>query len=501
MFQQRLSDFNWKIEIFLRDLKKFQQEVITSDPAKYDSLSDAIANVRTLLQKSNCISNPNNGNDARSAAFAFDEETFVLNQFITCRVCCVSVKITMQYKQRYKWRLYIFLNTMFQIQIPLTKGDYLSHVTSDYHKAAIVRVKGSSAAQLDANQAIGHLDINSNGHHAPQSSAAPAPNSNTTDNAATNGSHSKVAVQKEPPGLKKPIPNVFDDDIFTFIDPAKKDDKAVGSEKQETQGNWRVPGGAAAANRMPRVEEKRPAHIISCETINKGIKGESALFKPMAAFAFDSLFEDYPHLKRCNLDDLLGPLKDKEAGEAAMRQVRTSNLNAFQQNPSQKGPPGRSTSVEGRQHHPHGSRQFVPSKNPNAGRSMSREGRPNQPNTPKPHAQPTQAAPPKKVEPKPQEKPTPVVRAPSVPNVSQTKPNTPKPIPSEPNPGPSVSSAAREQGNGNAATSGTSTSDLQAMIMSLVNQFTKLKPKEEINNVPSASGNSSGPSNFERGNN
>lgn len=52
-----------------------------------------------------------------------------------------------------------------------------------------------------------------------------------------------------------------------------------------------------------------PKEIIMCDVINKGIKGDAALFRPMTAMAFNALFKNYPHLKPC--DDILGPLKKK----------------------------------------------------------------------------------------------------------------------------------------------------------------------------------------------
>lgn len=70
--------------------------------------------------------------------------------------------------------------------------------------------------------------------------------------------------------------------------------------------------GTSSARDTPEYHRrKRFNEIITFEEYNKGIIGDAALLQPMNAYAFNSLYENFPDLKQLDVRDILGPLKSK----------------------------------------------------------------------------------------------------------------------------------------------------------------------------------------------
>lgn len=270
--------------------------------------------------------------------------------------------------------------------------------------------------------------LNENKNFAPivnrslsQSTFKTISNGNSMESIVSIGNQSKISVESKTTAMKKPVPNVFDDRIFSFIEnkngekefPAllektidltqgsslvnqtTKIDQQVTQQVNQQEKIHQAPTiqqPLPISNSLPSAAQaKGPIEIISCDAINKGIKGESAMFKPMTAFAFNNLYEDFPHLNPCG--DILAPLKDKintaNNTNRSSRDVtpqRNSNKNSTKVVPKSSSAPKannansnmvKSTSKPSTSNNP-----IVPNKNNNNHKTTSKSNQPPKQPTP-----------------------------------------------------------------------------------------------------------------------
>lgn len=82
-----MSDFNWEIDLFLRSLTCFRENVNKTDSNTIQLLSDTLESIGEFI----------NGHDGivekgeKSKMFIIDDNKFEIGRFITCRICCVSI--------------------------------------------------------------------------------------------------------------------------------------------------------------------------------------------------------------------------------------------------------------------------------------------------------------------------------------------------------------------------------------------------------------------------
>lgn len=192
-----------------------------------------------------------------------------------------------------------------QIQIPICKKDYLNHISSIYHTSKIIRSKYSSVDRLDENR-NNVSEIDEPKFQSPRQTISKV---NSMESMVSVGNQSRISVETKSSVTKKPVPNVFDDQIFSFIDNNRENQLMLSENTTTSTPPLQSNALNVSDNGSQASNVTRPIEIVTCETINKGIIGDSAKFKPMIAYAYNSLFEKFPHLRPC--DNILTPLNEK----------------------------------------------------------------------------------------------------------------------------------------------------------------------------------------------